>query len=69
MSKSNVSTSNFSNINPNKNIKTIESYEDFTNKFIFLERIDDSEDGESFSVQEVTDDETLRILAKNIKLD
>ena len=34
LSKSNVSTSNFSNINPNKNIKTIESYEDFTNKFI-----------------------------------
>ena len=34
LSKSNVSTSNFSNINPDKNIKTIESYEDFTNKFI-----------------------------------
>ena len=34
LSKSNVSTSNFSNINPDKNTKTIESYEDFTNKFI-----------------------------------
>jgi hypothetical protein len=46
-----------------------EDEEDFTNKFIFLERVDDSDDGESFSVQEVTDDETLRVLAKNIKLD
>ena len=34
LSKSNVSTSNFSNINPDKNTKILESYEDSTNKFI-----------------------------------
>ena len=32
ISKSNISTSNYSNINPDKNKKTIESYEDFQNK-------------------------------------
>ena len=34
LSKSNISTSNFSYINPDKNIRTIDSYEDFNNKFI-----------------------------------
>ena len=34
LSKSNISTSNFSYINPDKNIKTIDSYEDFYNKYI-----------------------------------
>lgn len=40
--------------------------EDFTNEFIFLERIE--RDGK-FNVKEVTDKATLKVLAENIKLD
>lgn len=40
--------------------------EDFTNNFIFLEKIE--EDGKSF-VKEVVDNEILEVLANNIKFD
>ncbi len=40
--------------------------EDFTNQFIFLERVE--VDGK-FMVKKVTDPEILALLAKNIKLD
>lgn len=40
--------------------------EDFTNKFIFLERVE--VDGK-FAVVEVVDKEILTVLSKNIKLD
>lgn len=39
--------------------------EDFTNKFIFLEKVD--KDGK-FVVREVTDETIIEVLAKNIKL-
>lgn len=41
--------------------------EEFTGEFIFLERVD-AEDG-GFALDEVTDPDILRVLAKNIKLD
>ncbi len=40
--------------------------EDFTNEFIFLEKVDG---GANFSVKEVSDSQVLEVLAKNIKLD
>ncbi len=40
--------------------------EHFTNKFIFLEKTDDAE---QFMVEEVTDENILAVLAKNIKVD
>ncbi len=43
-----------------------EDEEDFTNKVIFLERVE--KDGQSF-VKEVKDSKILEVLAKNIKLE
>ena len=42
--------------------------EDFTNNFVFLEKIDDDADG-GFSVQAVTDQEVLEALGKNIRIE
>ena len=42
-----------------------EDEENFTNKFLFLERKDD---GGEFYVEEVTDEKILSVLAKNIKI-
>ncbi len=39
--------------------------EDFTNNFLFLEKVDE---GEKFKVKEVTDKKIIEILAKNIKI-
>lgn len=39
--------------------------EDFTNEFAFLEKVD----GEELMVKKVTDQATLEVLAKNIKID
>lgn len=47
--------------------EVLENEEDFTGEFIFLER-KNGED-ESFSVEEVTDNEILKVLVKNVKLD
>ena len=40
--------------------------EDFTNEFVFFERVE--KDGK-FNVKKVTDPEILQVLGKNIKLD
>lgn len=40
--------------------------ENFTNKFLFLERKDE---GGEFCVEEVTDSQILSVLAKNIKVE
>lgn len=40
--------------------------EDFTNEFVFFERVE--KDGK-FNVKKVTDTEVLQVLGKNIKLD
>ena len=40
--------------------------EDFTNKFVFLERV---EKGDKFTVKVVKDHAILEVLSKNIKLD
>ncbi|MBR4177766.1 MAG: hypothetical protein IKR57_00265 [Bacilli bacterium] len=39
--------------------------EDFTNQFVFLEKVD----GEELEVQVVTDKEIIEVLAKNIKIE
>jgi len=44
-----------------------EDGENFTNDFLFLEKID-NEDG-TYGVEEVIDENVLSVLAKNIKLD
>ena len=46
--------------------KYIVTEEDFTNKFVFLERV---EKGDKFTVKEVKDHAILEVLSKNIKLD
>ncbi len=44
--------------------------EDFTNNFIFLEKVTGENDGNAgFGVMEVKDPTVLDVLAKNIKLD
>ena len=44
--------------------------EDFTNNFIFLEKVTGENDGAAgFAVKEVKDPVVLDVLAKNIKLD
>ncbi len=47
-------------------IEVTEDEESFTNNFLFLERIDD---GGKFIVREVTDENILSVLAKNIKIE
>ncbi len=43
--------------------------ENFTNEFMFLEKVDSENDENLFDVEEVTDPAILEVLAKNIKLD
>ncbi len=47
-------------------VEVSENEEEFTNNFLFLERTDDNG---NFGVKQVTDEEILSVLAKNIKID
>ncbi|MBQ6284990.1 MAG: hypothetical protein IJK67_01580 [Bacilli bacterium] len=47
-------------------VEVTEDEENFTNNFLFFERID--KDGK-FTVKEVTDENILTVLAKNIKIE